>query len=63
VRVNHSEVTKTGGYVMKADFTFGNDSRVAAKNDLLDDKWDRMMKYDFAGRRFGLGYLILDFGL
>ncbi|MBK8813470.1 MAG: hypothetical protein IPN69_22465 [Acidobacteria bacterium] len=42
-----------------ADFTHGNDSRVTAKNDLLDDKWDRTMKYDFAGRltfaQFGMG--------
>ncbi|MBK7705194.1 MAG: hypothetical protein IPJ30_05295 [Acidobacteria bacterium] len=44
---------------MKADFTHGADSRVTAKNDLPDDKWDRSMKYDFAGRltfaQFGMG--------
>ncbi len=59
LRVNHSEVTKPNGFVMKADFAHGNDSRVTAKNDLLDDKWDRSMKYDFAGRltfaQFGMG--------
>ncbi|MBK8147771.1 MAG: hypothetical protein IPK58_06020 [Acidobacteria bacterium] len=59
LRVNHNEVTKPNGFVMKADFTHGNDSRVTAKNDLLDDKWDRTMKYDFAGRlthnQFGMG--------
>ncbi len=59
LRVNHTEVTKPNGFLMKADFAYGKDSKVESKNDLLDDKWDRTMKYDFAGRltfnQFGLG--------
>jgi YD repeat-containing protein len=62
LRVNHSEVTSpnaTGGFVMKADFNYFADSRVQAKDDLLDNKWDRTMKYDYAGRlrfnQFGMG--------
>jgi len=35
---------------MKTDYSYFADSRVAAKDDLLDNKWDRVMKYDFAGR-------------
>ena len=60
LRVSHSEVSKSStNYQMKADFSYAADSRVTAKNDLLDDKWDRTMKYDFGGRltfnQFGLG--------
>jgi YD repeat-containing protein len=61
LRVNHSEVTNTSSsdFLMKADFSYAADSRVVAKDDLLDDKWDRTMKYDFAGRlnfnQFGMG--------
>jgi hypothetical protein len=44
---------------MKADHSYLADSRLAAKDDLLDNKWDRTMKYDFAGRltfnQFGMG--------
>ncbi|MGB7203636.1 MAG: hypothetical protein WBD16_15425, partial [Pyrinomonadaceae bacterium] len=53
LRVNDSSVTQPGSttdFLMKADFDFYADSRVAAKDDLLDNKWDRTMKYDFAGR-------------
>ena len=59
LRVNHSEVLKQSSYVMKADFTYFADSRISAKDDLLDNKWDRTMKYDYAGRlsfnQFGMG--------
>lgn len=62
LRVNHSELTtenNQSGYLMKADFSYFADSRVQAKDDLLDNKWDRTMKYDFAGRltfnQFGMG--------
>ena len=62
LRVSHSDVTSetiTGNYLMKADYSYFADSRVSAKDDLLDNKWDRTMKYDFAGRltfnQFGLG--------
>lgn len=62
LRVNHSEVSYSalsGGYAMKADFSYFADGRVQAKNDLLNDQWDRTMKYDFAGRlnfaQFGMG--------
>ncbi|MBK7705896.1 MAG: RHS repeat protein [Acidobacteria bacterium] len=59
LRADYWEIARSGGFEAKADFTHGNDSRVIAKNDLLDDKWDRSMKYDFAGRlthnQFGMG--------
>ncbi len=59
LRVNHSEAVQNGNYLMKADFTYFADSRVQSKDDLLDNKFDRTMKYDFAGRlkfnQFGVG--------
>ncbi len=59
LRADYWEIARSGGFEAKADFTHGSDSRVIAKNDLLDDKWDRSMKYDFAGRlthnQFGMG--------
>jgi YD repeat-containing protein len=61
LRVNHSEVTNTSStdFLMKADFNYAADSRVLGKDDILDNKWDRTMKYDFAGRlnfnQFGMG--------
>jgi YD repeat-containing protein len=62
LRVNHSEVSSSqvlGGYLLKADFSYFADSRVQGKDDLLDNKWDRTMQYDFMGRmtfnQFGMG--------
>lgn len=59
LRVNYFETTKSGGYLMKADFSYNADGRVEAKDDLLDNKFDRTNKYDFAGRlnfnQFGMG--------
>ncbi|MGI8641405.1 MAG: FG-GAP-like repeat-containing protein, partial [Pyrinomonadaceae bacterium] len=53
LRVSHYEYSSglaASGYLMKADFSYLADSRTQAKNDLLDDKWDRTMQYDHAGR-------------
>jgi YD repeat-containing protein len=62
LRISHSETTsptRPGNYLMKADFIYSADSRLQSKDDLLDNKWDRTMKYDFAGRltfnQFGMG--------
>ncbi len=62
LRVSHAEASMPhaqSGFVLKADYTYFADSRLAEKNDLLDDAWDRTVKYDFAGRlshnQFGLG--------
>ncbi|NOT49246.1 MAG: hypothetical protein HOP17_16065 [Acidobacteria bacterium] len=62
LRVNHSEATQAGStssFLMKADYSYLADSRISAKNDTLNDSWDRTMKYDFAGRlkfnQFGTG--------
>ncbi len=62
LRVSHFEVSsasESSGYLLKSDFTYTADSRVQAKDDLLDNKWDRTMKYDHAGRlvfnQFGIG--------
>ncbi len=64
LRVNHHEMTtslKPSGYLMKADFSYLADSRTAGKDDLLDNKWDRSMKYDQAGR-FAFNQFGLEFG-
>ncbi len=62
LRVNHNSVTQAGSttsFLMKADFNYLADSRLASKDDLLDNAWDRTNKYDFAGRlmfnQFGMG--------
>lgn len=49
-RINHFEVTGGGGYLMNADYTYHADSRMDAKDDLEDDRFDRINRYDFAGR-------------
>ena len=53
LRVTHAETSLAGSttsFLLKADYSYFADGRVAAKDDLLDDKWDRTNKYDFAGR-------------
>ncbi len=53
LRASHSEASLAGStstYLLKADYSYAADGRLSAKDDLLDDKWDRTNSYDFAGR-------------
>lgn len=56
---DQTTVSETGRCLLKADFAYGKDGRFMAKDDLLNNAWDRTMQYDFAGRLtffdFGMG--------
>ncbi len=42
LEVSHYKASKpSGGYLLKADFSYGKDGRFMVKDDLLNNAWDR----------------------
>ena len=53
LRVDHSEVispSESGGYLLKANYSYAADSRVSGRDDQINNHLDQTSKYDFAGR-------------
>lgn len=53
LKISHfeaSHVNSSTSFLLKSDYSYMSDGSLAAKDDLLDNTWDRTNKYDFAGR-------------